>query len=77
MNTFINDKIASFTHDALLIFQQFPNVSALMFNVENVELENMPEKSKDELANKVYTHSQLNILPGKHLFIYFNSVPTI
>lgn len=75
-STFISDKISSCTHDALLIFQQFPNVSGLRFQVENVELENMPPESPDELFCKSYTHIA-KVLPGKSALVKFISVSTI
>ncbi len=76
MNTFINDKIASFTHDALLIFQQHTHLTSLSFAVNDVLLENMPKDSRMGILNNRWVHHSFP-LPGKSIFIHFNSVPTI
>ncbi len=76
MNTFINDKIASFTHDALLLFQQYPHLTGLSFAVNDVLLENMPWDSKQELVNKRWVHFAF-VLDKKSIFINFISIPTI
>lgn len=76
MNTFINDKIASFTHDALLLFQQYPHLTSLYFEVNDVLLENMPPDSKQELVSKRWGY-YTPLLDNKQIFIRFHSVPTI